>query len=215
MKAPFESLVLEKHLIKLYNEHDYKLNSADNLKSYDKVFINGDESIPTSLIGIEIYESDFLVSSCLIAADGGGTGVNPNSSLISYGGIVICCSSSVFKLTIPTLNLEWVTKADPATCFGIHYLDDDYLVHGELELTRLNKNGQIVWQKSGRDIWTTQEGVDDLAIYDNHILATDWSDFTYKFDFDGNLLDEYKVEKTYNHLPNQKESEKKWWQFWR
>ena len=46
------------------------------------------------------------------------------------------------------------------TCFGIHFLDEDYVIHGELEITRLDKDGKIVWQYIGRDIWTTPEGTD-------------------------------------------------------
>jgi hypothetical protein len=96
-------------------------------------------------------------------------------------------------LTIPDLNLEWKTVADVATCFGIYYLDKDYVVHGELEITRLDKDGKIIWQKGGRDIWLTLEGIDDFVVYDNYILATDWDYNRYKFDFDGNLLEEFNV----------------------
>jgi hypothetical protein len=68
------------------------------------------------------------------------------------------------------------------------------VVHGELEITRLDKDGKIVCQKGGRDIWTTAEGIEDFAVYGSYILATDWDYNRYKFDFDGNLIEEYKVE---------------------
>ena len=117
-------------------------------------------------------------------------------------------------MTIPDLDLEWKTISDTATCFGIHYLDKDYVVHGELEITRLDKDGKIVWQKSGRDIWTTAEAFDDFAVYDNYILATDWGYNRYKFDFDGNLLEEYKVEPHKEKQINDIKEQKKWWRFW-
>lgn len=97
-------------------------------------------------------------------------------------------------MTIPDLNLEWKTISDSATCFGIHYLGKDYVVHGELEITRIDKDGKIVWKQRGRNIWTTEEAFDDFAVYGDYILATDWAYNRYKFDFDGKLLDEYKVE---------------------
>lgn len=214
MKEPIEVLVLEKQVIKFYNENDYKFDSADNIKTYDKTFVSGDKNTLTSKIGIELFEDDKLKSSCLIGSEGGGTGMTGNTTLISYGGLVICCSNAIFKLSIPDLDLEWKTISDTATCFGIHYLDKDYVVHGELEITRLDKNGKIVWQKSGRDIWTTAEAFDDFAIYDNYILATDWDYNRYKFDFDGNLLEEYKVEPHKEKHIDDIKGQKKWWRFW-
>ena len=136
------------------------------------------------------------------------------STLISYGGLIICCSNTIFKLTIPDLNLEWKTIADSATCFGIDYLDKDYVVHGEIEITRLDKDGKIVWQKGGRDIWTTPEGIDDFKVYDNYIIATDWDYNRYKIDFDGNLLEEYKVKPRKDAPVDNKAETKKWWKPW-
>jgi hypothetical protein len=209
VREPNQVLVLEKHLIKFYDETDYTYNSRDNSKNYVKTFLSGDNNFSTSMVGIELFEDDVFKTSCLIGSEGGVSGINENSSLISYGGLVVCCSNTVFKLTIPNLDLEWKTISDSATCFGIYYLDKDYVVHGELEITRLDKNGKIIWQQGGRDIWTTKEGVDVFDVYDNFILAKDWDYNQYKFDFDGNVLEDYKVEPTDNLV-----EPKKWWKFW-
>ncbi|MDI9868927.1 hypothetical protein [Flectobacillus roseus] len=227
MKDPVEILVLERQIIKFYDETYYTFGSSDNNKTYDKFFISGDNnSRMTSQIGIELFEDEKLKSSCLIGATGGRTVIHENSTIISYGGLILCCSNTVFKLTIPDLNLEWKTISDPATCFGIHYLNKDYVVHGELEITRLDKDGKIVWQKSSSDIWTTAEGIDDFSVYDGYILATDWDYFRYKFDYEGNLLDKYKVEhqkidtneidftKEKAELQDEKQVRMKWWKFW-
>jgi hypothetical protein len=180
MKKIIEVLELEKQIVKFYDETDFKIDSIDNIKIYDKIFISGVKNELSTKIGIEIFENDNLISSCLIGSEGGVTGITKNTIKLSCDGLVICCSNTVFKLTIPSLNLEWKTVADSATCFGIHLLDNDYIVHGELEITRLDKNGNKIWQNSGRDIWTTLEGTDDFAIFDNYILATDWDYNRYK-----------------------------------
>ena len=219
MKEPSEILVLENCQIKIFEENDYDINSSDNWFSYSLVFLNADEYKPTSQIGIQVYDNDKLLSDCIIGAEGGGTGIHPNSTLISYGGIVVCCSNTIFKLSLTDLNLEWKTKADDATCFGVHYLDEDYIVHGELEISRIDKEGNIVWHKSGRDIWTTAEGIDDFAVYDDYILATDWGYNRYKFDFYGNLLEDYKVEPTKLEEKNGNKEKaiksKQWWEIWK
>ncbi|ATL48255.1 hypothetical protein COR50_14390 [Chitinophaga caeni] len=214
MKEPIEILVLERHIIKFYDETDYAFGSSDNIKNYDKIFTSGDSNVLTSQIGVELFEDEKLVTNCLIGSEGGVTGINDNSLLISYGGIVICCANTIFKLTIPDLKLEWKTITDTASCFGIYYLDKDYVVHGELEISRLDKNGKIIWQQGGRDIWTTAEGIDDFAVYDDHILATDWNYNRYKFDFDGKLLEEYKVEPTKTTQIIEEQAKKKWWKIW-
>lgn len=193
MKEPIEILALEGQIIKFFDETDYRFDSTDNLKTYSKIFISGDKKSLTLLIGIELFEEEVLKSSCLIGSEGGGTWITQNSTLISEDAIVICCSNTVFKLTIPDLSLEWKTIADMATCFSIYNIAQDYIVHGELEISRLDPNGKLIWKKTGRDIWVTAEESEDFMVYDSYILATDWENNRYKIDFDGNLLGEYKV----------------------
>ena len=219
MKEPSEILVLENYQIKIFEENDYQINSSENWFNYSRVFFNVNESKPTSKVGIQVYNGGKLISDCIVGAEGCGTGIHSNSTLISYGGIVVCCSNTIFKLSLNDLNLEWKTRADKATCFGVYYLADDYIVHGELEISRINKNGNIVWKKSGRDIWTTPEAIDDFAVYDDYILVTDWEYNRYKFDFDGNLLDDYKVKPSKLEEKIKIEDNsiklKKWWKIWK
>ena len=193
METPKQVIVLEKHIIKFFDETNYSSSSTDNIKYYNKAYISGDNNSPISQIGVNLYDDTDLIASCLIASDGGVTGINENSMLISYGGIVVCCGNAVFKLTIPDLGLEWKTVADSASCFGIYYLDQDYVVQGELEITRLDKTGKIIWKHSGGDIWTTENGIDDFAVYDDYILATDWAYNRHKLDFDGKLIDIHNI----------------------
>lgn len=214
MKEPIQVLDFREHIIKLYDEANYTFNSTDSSQSYDRAFISGEQNLLASLIGIKVYKDDELKSNCIIGSEGGTTRITKNSALIDNDSLIICCSKTVFRLTAPNLDLKWKTVSDSASCFGIYDLDnEDYIVHGEIEITRLNKDGQIIWQNSGRDIWVTAEGTDDFAVYEDYILATDWEYNRYKFDFGGKLLDEYKVE------PNKLKQAvnikpKKWWKLW-
>lgn len=214
MQDAVEILILEHHAIKFFDETDYKVAAMATPKLYSKLFLSDDNSQATSKIGIEIFEEDTLVTSCLIGSDGGHSGLTGDTTLISYGGLVVCCGNTVFKLTIPNLDLEWKTVADTMTCFGIHYLEQDYVVHGELEITRLDKNGKIVWQQSGRDIWTTPDDRDDFSVTDDYILATDWQYNCYKYDYNGNLIDEYKSAPNKVSQTNLSMKTKKWWKLW-
>lgn len=214
MKEPIQVIVLDEITINLFDESEHKIDSTDNFKTYEKTFFNGDEKMLTSLIGIEVIKDNVLISSCLIGSEGGETGIEGDSTLISYGGLVVCCSNTVFKLTLPDLNLEWKTVSDLATCLGIYYLDKDYVVHGEHEISRLSNEGKIVWQQGGRDIFVTAEGINDFSVYEDYILATDWEYNQFKIDFDGKILDEYKVEPI-KGLKNKEDIKvKKWWKLW-
>jgi hypothetical protein len=91
-------------------------------------------------------------------------------------------------LSIPELDLLWQTQADQITCFGLYAYNDTYIVHGELGISRLDKDGKILWQKTGADIFTTLEGENIFEIADSYILVKDWEHRLYKFDFDGNSV---------------------------
>jgi len=91
-------------------------------------------------------------------------------------------------LTLPELNLLWQTKVDNATCFQVFKLDNDYLTHGELEISRVDNEGKIKWQFGGADIFVTIEGQDEFEFNSDHIMLTDFCKTKYKIDFNGKLL---------------------------
>ena len=44
------------------------------------------------------------------------------------------------------------------TNFTIYKFKDDFIIHGELEIFRITKLGDIKWSFSGKDIWVNIEG---------------------------------------------------------
>jgi len=102
--------------------------------------------------------------------------------------LVICCCDTVFCLTLPDLHLKWKTRADDATCFQIFKQQDDYIVHGELQITKLDKNGKIKWQFGGADIFVCIDGEEAFKLESDGILLRDFAKTEYKIDFDGKLL---------------------------
>ena len=175
--------------IEIFSDPDYRLDSADNLHQYKSIYMNEDSYRATSIYGIKVYKNDTLLSSALVGSSGGGTGIYPNSLIAEPQRLVVCCSNSIFCLAIPTLLLQWKTKADFATCFEVFKYQSDYIVHGEVEISRLSADGDLIWQRSGADIFVTLDSnEDDFVVTDDYILATDWNNRKYKFDFDGNVI---------------------------
>jgi len=72
-----------------------------------------------------------------------------------------------------------VTEVDFATCFGIHLSSDGQVLisHGELSISRLAENGDVVWERCGRDIFTGQ-----LEMHTTSVQVRDFDDKSYRFD---------------------------------
>lgn len=176
--------------IEIQKDDMFSINSVDSHFVYKNIYFTPSDYVLPTKIGLKIFEKEELISSAIIGSIGGGTGIHDTSQIIENDKLIICCSDSVFCLSIPDLNLIWKTQADQATCFEIFKLQDSFIVHGEMEITRLDSNGNILWQNGGADIFTTEKGVDDFEITDSFIRATDWENKTYKFSFDGKQIEE-------------------------
>lgn len=168
--------------------------SDDALFAYDSVFLNLDDYEPTSKQAIRLYREDELLKHVLLGAAGGGTGVYPNTALLDGDRLVSCCDDTVFCLSVPELNLLWKTKADQATCFCVYQYQQDYIVHGELAISRLDNKGNIIWEESGADIFVVPKGDSSLKFFNDYFIATDFEYSQYKFDYDGNTISYTKID---------------------
>jgi hypothetical protein len=174
-----------KYQVKIINESDYNPDSKYNTNHYEKKYLTeSDYNLPTKF-GIKIFENGIELNSTIIGAEGGASGLHKTSQITETNRILICCSDSVFCLDLPTLNLNWKSKVDEATAFEIFRIDNGYIIHGELEIIRIDDNGNIIWKNGGADIFVTPDGKEDFEIKDNFIKATDWENRTYKWNFNG------------------------------
>lgn len=175
--------------IEVIDEPTYKAASADNNFNYEKhYFGDGATEYPTSRHGVKMYRDDQIIDSCILIGSGGATGVHPNSSLVDNDRLVICCCDTVFSLSLPDLELRWKTKADPATCFEIYRLQDDYITHGEIEIARIDREGNIKWRFGGSDIFVSFDNDDAFKLNTDHIALTDFYKIQYKINFDGTVI---------------------------
>ena len=163
------------------------INDAD-LEKHDIVYTDQSVYKFSSCVNIQVSGNSLQHNVC-IAAGNGATTLHKQSFIIEDNQLIVCCSNSIFCLELPSLSFLWRTTADSFTCFGLYKQNDIYIVHGELEISCLDKNGKILWQKGGNDIFTTMEGNDnDFYITNTYIFATDWNYNIYTFDFNGNVI---------------------------
>jgi outer membrane protein assembly factor BamB len=98
--------------------------------------------------------------------------VDPRVAVCLGDHFALIVGSYVVCLAAPTGAVLWEQQCGDASCFGLHRMptSDDLIVHGESEITRLAGSGAIVWQSSGRDIFTGPFTIESDGIY-----ATDWN----------------------------------------
>ncbi len=176
-------------IIEVIDESTYKFDSTDNTFKYCKCYfgVSGQE-YPASKHGVKIYKDDEIINSCIIIGSGGSTTIHQQSSLIDNNKLLICCCDTVFCLTLTSLNLNWKIQVDPITCFKIFKQQEDYIIHGELQITKLDKEGNIKWEFSGADIFVSIDNEEEFKIESDGILLTDFAKTKYKIDFDGKLI---------------------------
>jgi hypothetical protein len=175
------------YTVEIIDDSNFNLGSADNSFNYNKVYFDKGEYHPTSKHGIKITKDEKKVSSAIICEIGGATGINEKSFIISGDKLLICCCDTVYSFKLPDLTLNWKKKLDPATCFGIYQFKDDFIIHGELEIKRIDIDGNIKWDFSAKDIFVTPDGTDSIKLTNDKIEVTDWDGEKYLLNEKGQL----------------------------
>lgn len=179
--------------VEICNEENYKLDSNDNEFNYSKIlYSNKNEAYFSSFHGIKVILNKKVVQSCLIVGSEGATGINENSSNLDNDSLLLCCSNFIFNFNLPDLKLNWELNADPIACFQIYKYQDKYIVHGEMQISMLNKDGEIEWEFGGADIFVSLGNENEFILKDDGILLTDFNKRKYKIDFEGKLINENK-----------------------
>jgi|TARA_R100000541_G_C1862742_1_gene79517 hypothetical protein len=174
-----------KYKLIINNETNYDSNSLELFADYDKNFLTESEYLLSTIFGLKIFEKETQISSAIIGSEGGASGLSENSQIIETDRILICCSDSVYCLNLPSLDLNWKIKPDEITSFRIFKIDGGYIIHGEIQITRININGEILWKQGGADIFVNPDGEDELEITEEYIKAVDWENRVYKWDLNG------------------------------
>lgn len=174
------------YLIEIVDEPDFRLNSTDNGFVYSKIYFDEEGYKPTSKHGIKITKGGQAIASVLVCETGGATGIHDNSYIIKNHSLFLCCCDTIYSFGLPGLTLNWKKELDPATCFSIYSFKDDFIVHGEMEVKRINQNGDVNWSFGGGDIFVTPDSASSITLIGDKIKLVDWGGNHY-------LLDEFGV----------------------
>ena len=169
--------------IEVFKDPEHSQGSADNVNSYKLYTESEDHS--GNQVGIKIFKDGNEINSCLVSKPGGVSWVGDTSVLLDDDHLLICCSEYLFCLSVPSLEVKWKTEVDIADCKQVFKLENDYVTHGEISISRIGKDGTIKWQTGGRDIFVSLDGEEEFQLMDDHIILTDFVGNIYKVDFNG------------------------------
>lgn len=172
-----------KYRITIDNDPTHTVGSADNLQTYDHTYVLDDASgdYITSRHSVFVAENDHSISSCILLASRGASGIHEHSAIIHHGSCIVTVGPFLVSLHVPTLKLQWATKTDTATCFGVYRSEKHqcFISHGELEIARVSFDGKVVWQSGGADIFTN-----GITIQDDCVRVVDFNETEYVFDIE-------------------------------
>lgn len=166
---------------------------------------------PVSQTGVIVYREGVKISTALLQATAGATSVTSDSVFITVDKLITRCCNTVFSLALPSLQLNWMTEVDWATCFSIHPYKDDFITHGEMTISRIDITGKIKWQFSGADIFVDINGQTTFEMFDDHIALADFNGTKYAIDYEGNLITGKSLQK---NAAKPTGKIKPWWKFW-
>lgn len=177
------------YYIEVFDDSAYCQN-PDSPTQYEKIYepeVDRDFR-PSSQHAITIYDGEKQVSSAIILAAAGATSVTQDSTFIDNNNLILRCSNVVVSLTIPKLDLNWMTATDPITCFSIHKYEGCYITHGEISISRIDKHGNIIWQFGSGDIFLKLDGEDCFTMNEYSISLKNFEGTEYEIDYNGKLL---------------------------
>lgn len=187
MKEGKKLIEIDKWSMEVINEKSYSINSVDNIRSYDKLYF-GDDCDKHNAIEYIGIRCTVTGTNALLIASGSPKGLSEKSFLVSDDNIYVCVGNSVFCINLINLELKWTVIADFSCCFRVFELNDNLLIHGELKLTSIDKLGKKIWEFSGRDIFVSPDGADEVIIADKIITVTDWNHDKYCLDYTGRQI---------------------------
>jgi hypothetical protein len=175
-------------VIELIDDKYHTLNSVDNINTYTKTCSRDTTSRINSQHGIKVSENNIEISSALVCSDGLSTTVHSTSYFIKNDIIFLCCGKHLYALDIPTLQIKWFKELDPATCFEIYPFEDDFIIHGEITISRITALGEIKWEFSARDIFVNLNGHKEFEIINGQIKIIDFENYEYILDGNGKII---------------------------
>ena len=189
--------VIDGYKLTVKEETDFDLHS-DYSKNYDAVFIIEEPDLEDGwfhkIISIRV-ESESAIKNVLIMA--------------SYHTIVDKCAALAGEQLFMLLN-DVMILFDPAdlkitkqkelglimgTMIAVYSYKDDFIVHYEMDIMRIDRELNVKWDFGGSDIFVRWQSNDPAFVMkEDRICLYDFNEHYYEIDYDGNKICDIKSE---------------------
>lgn len=164
--------------------------ASESLSAYDNIYQTSKDKpySPSSQHAILVYKGNVIISSAILFGTAGATTVTSDSFFIDLDNLIIRCSNNLFSLALPDLSLNWITEVDWVTCFSIQKYVDTFISHGEVSISRIDRNGNVLWCYGGADIFVCLYEGDPFVMHKSYIALTDFNGGKYSISYNGETL---------------------------
>ena len=190
-------------------------NLKETQSKFDKIIELNEIKNWTSSLELKINFTDQPTKTCLITGIDGGLYLhtaddkdNSYSVKLEDNFLIFSLGFTFFSFDTLSQEIIWKVRPDMAEVFEFYDLQDDFLLRGELEIHRIDKNGNIKWSYGGRDIWVNIDGKTEVIIETEKIILTDFDSNEYIIDFEGKTIED-KPRQIKQYIKTSK-----WWKFW-
>jgi hypothetical protein len=162
----FES---KNYTVIVVDESEYIGDSNKKEHSYTNEYNLAPDVQPSSSYVIKCAQSG---ASCIVHTGGGASVVSNRSAILRGSSLLILVGDQIVCLTLPTLEKSWSKTIDSATAFQVYLSPDGegLLIHGEIDISKISFEGEVIWSTSGKDIFS--EG---FTVYDDYVEAVDFN----------------------------------------
>ena len=162
--------------VSIVSEPAYGFGSTDNVRTYPFALNLDSAARPVSVHGVLIDGEPLAV----FGASGGATGLHEHSALLHSELLFLAVANKIVCMRVKPFQYMWALRVDDATCFGIHFHTGtkSLLSHGELAITQFTEDGAIIWQSSGRDIFTGA-----VTLGEESVAVVDFEGYEHRFSY--------------------------------
>lgn len=174
----------KKFTVEISFDDTYTVNSADNTVKYDKVLDPFNLNTHYKVLSIAVnYEG----GEHLLALVCGYMTYN-DCAVLRDDDLVILSENYLLSLDPQKCEITAVQKLDIfESTFGIYLYKNDFIIYGELDISRVDKDFKLLWRVDGEDIFVTQDGSPAFEMNDENITARDWLGNVYSIGYDGSV----------------------------
>jgi hypothetical protein len=133
-------------------------------------------------ISCELYSKKIaFISSCYSS--------DVNCAVLDDNVLTIIQDDIVIQMDMVSCCVIKYRKFDTfGNLWHIYQITDGFIIHGEIEIIRINQHLEVVWSFSGADIFVTIDMHNAFQMCDDRIKLYDFNGNYYEVNYDGDLI---------------------------